>query len=172
MPPVRRSNRAPKPKVHWEPPTTTPRRRPPVFTIYTDPPAPPATQAPGTRPTGTQPTSTQPLSTQPPKDPYQPRFRPTNRAGKPQNLPEDTTPIKLFQLFFTVKEIENIVKQTNQRAASIGFRDPWKPLTTIEAYHYLRCLIYMGVQPLRELHDYWQLNTPIARCPSRGPDNL
>ena len=44
---------------------------------------------------------------------YQPCFLPTDRAGKPQNLPDDITPIKLFQLFFPVKEIENIVKQTN-----------------------------------------------------------
>src|SRR5438034_7484120 len=46
--------------------------------------------------------------------PYQPQFLPKNRAGKPQNLPEDPDPLKLFQLFFPVKEIENIVKQTNQ----------------------------------------------------------
>jgi len=166
MPPIRRSNRALKPNVHWEVPTTTPCRQPPVYTIYTDPPAPPSMQPtptqPTTQPMTTQPTTTQPTSIQPPEEPYQPRFLPGNRTGKPQNLPEDTRPIKLFQLFFTVKEIENIVKQTNSRGASLSYS--WKPLTTMEAYHYLGCLIYIGIQPLQERHNYWKLDTPIARC--------
>ena len=117
MPPIRRSNRVPKPKVHWEPPTITPRKRPPVFAVYTDPLAPSGTQPPTTQPLTTQPLTTQPLTTQPtsiqPEAPYQPHFLPENRAGKPQNLPKDTEPIKLFQLFFTIKEVENIVNQTN-----------------------------------------------------------
>ena len=55
------------------------------------------------------------LDTQPVEDqPYEPQFLSKNRAGKPQNLSEDSNPLKLFQLFFTVKEMKNIVKQTNQ----------------------------------------------------------
>ena len=41
---------------------------------------------------------------------YQPLFLSKDRAGKPQNLPENPDPVKLFQLFFPVKEIKNIVK--------------------------------------------------------------
>jgi len=52
----------------------------------------------------------QPLEDQP----YQPQFLPKDRAGRPQNLPENIESVKLFQLFFTVKKIENIIKQTNQ----------------------------------------------------------
>ena len=96
--------------------------------------------------------------------PYQPQFLPKDRAGKPQNLPEDPTPIKLFQLFFTIEEIKNIVKQTNQQAVYIDFKYPWKSLTVTEAYCYLGCLVYIGVQPLRELDDHWHLKTPIASC--------
>ena len=96
--------------------------------------------------------------------PYQPQFLPKDRVGKPQNLPEDPTPIKLFQLFFTIEEIKNIVKQTNQQAVYIDFKYPWKSLTVTEAYHYLGCLVYIGVQPLRELDDHWHLKTPIASC--------
>ena len=33
-----------------------------------------------------------------------------DRTGKPQDLPENPDSIKLFQLFFPVKEIKNIVK--------------------------------------------------------------
>jgi len=84
----------------------------------------------------------------------------------PQNMPQDTSPIKLFQLFFPVKEIEDIVKNSNYRAVSIGLC-PWKPLTVMEAYNYIGCLIYMGIEPLRELHSYWKLVTPIAQCLSR-----
>jgi len=65
------------------------------------------------------------LDTEPDEDPdtepdedldqsYRPRFLPKDRVGKPQNLSEDSDSLKLFQLFFSVKEIENIVKQINQ----------------------------------------------------------
>ena len=37
-------------------------------------------------------------------------------------------------------------------------------ITVTEIYHYLGCLIYMGVQPLRELEDHWHLKTPVASC--------
>ena len=51
------------------------------------------------------------LDTQSVEDqPYQPQFLSKNRAGKPQNLSEDSNSLKLFQLFFTVKEMKNIVK--------------------------------------------------------------
>src|SRR5205809_1137919 len=160
MPSIRRSNRARKPKVYWEPPPPTRRRRQPAFIIHADPsedqPTPEdlGTQSP--EDLGTQ--SPEDLDTQFPEDPdsqpedldsqpedldmepaedqpYQPQFLPKNRAGKPQNLSEDSNPLKLFQLFFTVKEMKNIVKQTNQRAAYTSFDTPWMPLTVTEAYH-------------------------------------
>jgi Transposase IS4 len=60
--------------------------------------------------------------------------------------------------------MEDIVKQTNQRAQYIDFKSPWKPLTVTEAYHYLGCLVYTGIQPLQALSDHWSLKSPIARC--------
>ena len=36
MAPIRRSNRARKPKVYWEPPSPTRRQQPPAIIIYTD----------------------------------------------------------------------------------------------------------------------------------------
>ena len=45
---------------------------------------------------------------------YQSQFLSKNRADKSQNFPEDSNSLKLFQLFFTIKEMKNIVKQTNQ----------------------------------------------------------
>jgi hypothetical protein len=64
---------------------------------------------------------------------YQPRYLPKDRAGKPQNLPENLQPLQLFQLLFTVKEIENIIKQTNCRVAYIGFTPTWQPLTVMDS---------------------------------------
>ncbi len=199
MPPIRRSNRVPKPKVYWEPPPPTRRRQPPVITIYTDPsedlsPEDLAMQPPedldmqspedldsqpedldsqpedlDSEPEDPDLEPTEDPDTEPLEDqPYQPQFLPTNRAGRPQNLPENIEPVKLFQLFFTVKEIKNIVKQTNQQAAHIEFKFPWTPITVTEAYHYLGCLVYIGVQPLRELEDHWsQLNSLVKSCLSQ-----
>jgi hypothetical protein len=56
--------------------------------------------------------------------PYQPQFLSKDRAGKPQNLLKDSDSLKLFQLFFPVKEIENIVEQTNQQTTYIVFKHP------------------------------------------------
>ena len=84
----------------------------------------------------------------PDDQPYQPLFLSKDRAGEPQNLPGDSDPVKLFQLFFPVKEIKNIVEQINQQAAYINFKSPWKPLTVTEAYCYLECLVYIEIQLL------------------------
>ena len=96
MPPIRRSNRVPKPKVFWDP-SIIPfcRRQPLTFIIYSDAPETLLGPEPGPEPgleTGSE--------------AYQPQFLPEDRAGKPQNMPKETTPIKLSQLFFTVKEIK------------------------------------------------------------------
>src|SRR5436189_5855177 len=45
MPPIRWSNRVPKPRDYWDPPiSSTRRRQPPSFTIYTEPPEDPSMQ--------------------------------------------------------------------------------------------------------------------------------
>ena len=152
MPPIRQSNRVRKPKVHWEPPPPTHRRRQPAFTIHADPsedqpiPEDLGTQFPKdlgmesedldmesedlgmkfkdldmesedldmqfSEDLGMEPED---LDTQSVEDqPYQPQFLSKNRADKFQNFSEDSNSLKLFQLFFSVKEIENIVKQINQ----------------------------------------------------------
>ena len=140
MSPIRWSNRARKPKVYWEPPPPTRRRRQPAFTIHADPsedqPTPEDLGMQSPKDLGTQfpedlgTQSPEDLGTQSPEDldtqsaedqPYQPQFLSKNRAGKPQNLSEDSNPLKLFQLFFTVKEMKNIVKQTNQQTAYTSF---------------------------------------------------
>ena len=185
MPPIRRSNRVPKPKVHWENPPPTRRRQPPAIIIYTDPSEdlspedlvmqPPEDldsqpedldsqpeedldmQSPDDLDSQPEDLDSQPeedldmqfpedldsqpeedLDMQPPENldsqpedlvtqsvknqSYQPQFLSKDRAGRPQNMSENIMPVKLFQLFFTVKEIENIIKQINQQAIYIDFK--------------------------------------------------
>ena len=173
MAPIRRSNRARKPRDYWDP-TNSPqhRRQPPAFTIYTEPPEDLGSELSDEdlgpelsdedlgselsdedlgselfdKDLGSE-LSDEDLSSELGEDlsneldedlsnkldedlskhlsrqlhegldvdpPYQPPFLSKDRAGKPQNLSEDSDSLKLFQLFFSVKEIENIVKQTNQ----------------------------------------------------------
>ena len=155
MPPIRRSNRARKPKVHWEPPPParrppTRKQQPPLFTIHADPPEDLTTQLHEGLIKGLSPQLSEEdlsdtlslqlsdedlsnalsiqlsdkdlskvLNVQLYKDlgvnlSYQSQFLSKDRADKSQNLSEDSTSVKLFQLFFTVKEIKNIVKQINQ----------------------------------------------------------
>ena len=53
---------------------------------------------------------------------YQSQFLSTNRTDRSQNLSENTESVKLFQLFFSVKEMKNIIKQINQQAAHTDFK--------------------------------------------------
>ena len=217
MAPIRRSNRASKPRVYWNPTNSPPhRRQPPAFLIYTEPPEDLSTQLShqdlgsgsdlgpdasldlgsdlGSDADLDSELSDEDLGSELSEEGlgegldesldegldkfldelldksldealdkalhrqlheglgmdliYQPHFPSKNRAGRPQNLSENSDPLKLFQLFFTVKEMKNIVKQINQQAQYIDFESPWKSLTVIEIYCYLECLIYMRIQLL------------------------
>jgi len=53
---------------------------------------------------------------------YQSQFLFKDRADRFQNLSENTEFVKLFQLFFLVKEMKNIVKQTNQQVTYTDFK--------------------------------------------------
>src|SRR5436190_14521494 len=157
MAPIRRSNRARKPRVYWDPTITpshrTRRTQAPAFTIYTEPEdlntqlseqlsaqlyeglikdlGSKHAEALGFKPDedlgfepdedlGFEPDedlSTEPdedLDTKPDKDldtepdedqSYQLQFLSKDRIDKSQNLFEDSDSLKLFQLFFSVKEI-------------------------------------------------------------------
>ena len=155
MAPIRRSNRARKPRDYWDPTNSPPHRRnPPGFTIYTEPFEHLSTQYSEHLEHLTEGLSTElsdkdlsseldedlspeldkdlsehlsrqlheDLDVDPSYSSYQPQFLSKDRAGKSQNFSEDSNSLKLFQLFFSVKKIENIVKQTNQQATYIDFK--------------------------------------------------
>ncbi len=99
---------------------------------------------------------------------YQSLFLSKDRTDESQNLSENSDSVKLFQLFFLIKEMKNIVKQINQQTAYINFKFFWKSLTITEIYHYLECLVYIEIQSLQELKDHWsQLNFSIKSCLSQ-----
>ncbi|KAN0067075.1 hypothetical protein V8E54_014861 [Elaphomyces granulatus] len=80
--------------------------------------------------------SPNPEPSTPPLPRYNPPVSVEDRPGKPQNVPPRSTPLQLFQLFFTVEDIAILIEQTNPRARARGFR----PLTVGEFYRYLGCL--------------------------------
>src|SRR5947207_5830562 len=165
MAPIRRSNRARKPRDYWDPTNSPPhQRQPPAFIIYTEPPEDLGSElshkdlGPGLsdedlgselshedlgsklsdkdlgselfdEDLGSE-LSEKDLSLELDKDlskllsrqlhedldvnsSYQLQFLSKDRADKFQNLSEDSDFLKLFQLFFSVKEIENIIEQIN-----------------------------------------------------------
>jgi hypothetical protein len=54
-------------------------------------------------------------------------------------------------------------------AKSMRFLNTFAPhwYKQTEAYRYLGCLVYIGVQPLREIQDHWHLETTISGCLAR-----
>jgi len=82
-----------------------------------------------------------------------------DRPGQPQNILRGSTPLELFQLFFTEKDITVLIEQSNPRALSRGY----KPLTMLEFYRYLGCLIHMGVYKYPEIRDYWRRDVAGAQ---------
>ena len=201
MPPIRRFNRARKPKVHWEPPPPahrppTRKQQPPLFIIHADSPEDLTTQLhedliKGLSPQLSEEDLSNILSSQlydedlsnylsqlsdedlsnvlslqlsdedlsnalsfqlsdenlsntlsiqlsdedlskvlnaqlyknlDVNSSYQLQFLSKDRTDKSQNLSEDSTSVKLFQLFFIIEEIKNIIKQINQQAVCIDFK--------------------------------------------------
>ncbi|GBB97600.1 hypothetical protein RclHR1_03010003 [Rhizophagus clarus] len=66
-------------------------------------------------------------------------------------------PYSIFSLFFSLEQIEIIVKNTNKYAyvKNAGEGRDWKELTTKEFKIWLAILIYAGVFKLPSIRDYW-----------------
>ncbi|CAB5337296.1 unnamed protein product [Rhizophagus irregularis] len=76
------------------------------------------------------------------------------------NLPNDflsLSPYSIFSLFFSLEQIEIIVKNTNKYAymKDAGEGRKWKELTIKEFRIWLAILIYAGVFKLPSIRDYW-----------------
>ncbi|GBC08628.1 hypothetical protein RclHR1_08270005 [Rhizophagus clarus] len=67
------------------------------------------------------------------------------------------SPYSIFSLFFSLEQIEIIVKNTNKYAyvKNAGEGRNWKKLTTKEFKIWLAILIYAGVFKLPSIRDYW-----------------
>ncbi|CAB4422421.1 unnamed protein product [Rhizophagus irregularis] len=76
------------------------------------------------------------------------------------NLPNDLlslSPYSIFFLFFSLEQIEIIIKNTNKYAymKDAGEGRKWKELTIKEFRIWLAILIYAGVFKLPSIRDYW-----------------
>ena len=97
----------------------------------------------------------------------------TEQPGPKEALP--SSPLGVFQLFFTTSLLELIVKQTNQYALECMGNERfevWTKITVEELCAYLGFMILMGLVDLPALYDYWQKDEifnyiPISRRISR-----
>ena len=97
----------------------------------------------------------------------------TEQPGPKEALP--SSPLGVFQLFFTTSLLELIVKQTNQYALECMENERfevWTKITVEELCAYLGFMILMGLVDLPALYDYWQKDEifnyiPISRRISR-----
>ena len=93
------------------------------------------------------------------------------------SLPPDIDacdPIAIFDLFFTPEQMLLLVENTNRNGLywhQIGPRNAraleWKNTSVEELYAYLGILIYMGLHPENDIHQYWCID--IDNQPSHGP---
>ena len=87
--------------------------------------------------------------------------------GKPR-LPRNvdrTSPVKLFQLFFTEEWLKVMVNCTNANAIRIqedqaenNFRSTraWRPVDKYDIMRYLAAVVHMGLHREAEISDYWR----------------
>lgn len=74
-------------------------------------------------------------------------------VGRPLQMPPDSTPFDLLQLFLPVQLIEEFAHHTN---ASAPFG--WKPTTAQELYAFIGVHLYMGIDRLPQTDLYWTGN--------------
>ncbi|XP_028999285.1 piggyBac transposable element-derived protein 4 [Betta splendens] len=91
-------------------------------------------------------------------EPPQPRFRPERDTGPQLNRTANYTPLELFQLFFSTKVIDTLVKNTNAYGAKKhqNHRESWVPVTTADMHSFLCLVLYMGIVPLKTLREFWR----------------
>ncbi|XP_065808726.1 piggyBac transposable element-derived protein 4-like [Labrus bergylta] len=91
-------------------------------------------------------------------EPPQPKFRPERDVGPQLNRTSNYTPLDLFQLFFSKKVIETLVRNTNiyGKKKHQGDKKGWVPVTAADMYSFLSLVLYMGIVPLKAMTDYWK----------------
>jgi hypothetical protein len=73
--------------------------------------------------------------------------------GHPHQLPLNSTPLHLLQLFLPSQLIEEFTNHTND-AAPFG----WRAATVAEIYAFIGVHVYMGIDRLPRMHMYWNEN--------------
>lgn len=98
----------------------------------------------------------------------------TYEVGPTVALP--TSPMGIFQLFFTLDILQYIVQQTNQYARECMGQEAyqsWQPVSVEELKAFMGFMILMGIVNLPSLYDYWRKDrvyrySPVASRISRS----
>lgn len=116
-------------------------------------PAPPSTKQPA------------PLSWKTDKDPDTAppvsRFQPLRTPGVQLCSNTTYTPLNLFKLFFPVKTVQTLCKNTNKQAAkkiANGKKYKWTDVDVEDFYKYIGLLLYMAMVKFDHIADYWRQN--------------
>jgi hypothetical protein len=146
MAPPRRSNRAPKPKKHYES-TPYPPRRP------REPIQPTVLPEEVFQPVLAEASLTPDSITHIEYSNFEPIVITEHSVSI--HTPEGTRdPITIFSLFFTPAILNLMVTSTNSYAARYHNKH-WRPLCLPELYVFIGCLIYMGIHQLPNWRGYW-----------------
>lgn len=96
-------------------------------------------------------------------DPPRPPFKPTRTPGPQGNMTATSTPLELFQLFFSPQVLNTILQHTNAYGA---MRQPglevWHSLLLEDLYAFTAIIMYMGLFKCPTLQDYWRTSAIIA----------
>jgi hypothetical protein len=105
-------------------------------------------------------------STVRPVAPPEPRcgtaFQPLHLPDRPHRIhPLPDSPLKLFQLFFTVEIAQKWAGWTNATPKNGPWKRQsrevnWKPVTMPEIFIFLAAIIYMELHPQNDLKTYWE----------------
>ena len=92
-------------------------------------------------------------------DHYEPLFCP--EFDRIINLPtgiDRANPLAIWSLFFTRESLENVIKNTNKKGASLQKdqgKQAWQDIDISELYAYLAVLFYMGLHIENDSKLYW-----------------
>uniref|UniRef100_A0A665URR9 PiggyBac transposable element-derived protein domain-containing protein n=1 Tax=Echeneis naucrates TaxID=173247 RepID=A0A665URR9_ECHNA len=91
-------------------------------------------------------------------EPPQPRFRPERDVGPQLYRTANYTPLELFQLFFSKKVIDTLLRNTNAygKKKCQGQRESWVPVTAADMHSFICLVLYMGIVPLKTLKEFWR----------------
>lgn len=92
------------------------------------------------------------------KEPERRRFKPLREPGCQIPIDNDWKPVDVFKLFFSLEIMKQIVKNTEEYAATVRAKRKslrWLTLTVKELYAVIGIIIFMGLIDVPTIPEYW-----------------